>query len=62
MRLELSLIFKWFKEDFERADGSLQKFVAPFITDDPGLQAKLLAGAFTVTYLDYDWNLNKAGN
>lgn len=62
MKLELSMIFKWFAEDFQRGGNTVQKFVSAFITDDPTIKAKLIAGALSVGYLDYDWNLNKAGN
>lgn len=32
--LKLSMIFKWFKEDFEKNGGSVARFVAKFMTDD----------------------------
>lgn len=39
-RIEISSIFKWFGGDFTKS-GSLQNFIAPYISDDPEVQ-KLL--------------------
>jgi hypothetical protein len=55
----LSMIFKWFHEDFEKNGGSVQKFIAKYLSDNAGVQAQLTAGLFQVSYLDYDWNLNQ---
>lgn len=52
--LRLSAIFKWFREDFETAAGSVPSFVAPYL-DDRGVSV----ADFTVRYLDYDWALNE---
>jgi len=52
-RLLLSPIFKWFREDFEAAAGSLPAFVARYL-DTPGVSAPDV----TVEFLDYDWALN----
>lgn len=62
MKLELSMIFDWFKEDFEREGSSVPKFVAKYITDDSALRAKVEKGEFKVSHLDYDWGLNKWKN
>lgn len=51
--LRLSSIFKWFRDDFEAAAGSVPAFVAPYLDHDGASVA-----GFTVTYLDYDWALN----
>ncbi len=53
----LSKIFKWFREDFEAAAGSVQSYVAEFI-DDPRAAQSLRDGRLDVRYLDYDWSLN----
>ena len=64
--LELSSIFKWYRQDFVSAAGSLPAFVAPYITDDAEQQKKLQFGSqhglqnIPVRYLDYDWSLNDA--
>lgn len=57
--LKLSMIFKWFKEDFEKGSSSVAKFVAPFITDDLVVQKSIAAGEFKIGFLDYDWGLNQ---
>jgi uncharacterized protein DUF547 len=36
-RLEISSIFNWFNNDFTKS-GSLQNYVAPYISDDPEIQ------------------------
>jgi hypothetical protein len=48
-QLALSPIFDWFREDFDKAAGSVRDFVRRYrdVPDDADL-----------TYLDYDWSLN----
>lgn len=58
--LEISPIFKWYHEDFERAAGSIQAFIAPFMTDDAGLRDHIAGDKPAIRYQDYDWNLNDA--
>ncbi len=62
--LEISSIFKWYKEDFEsgwRDAATLARFLALYGAS-LGLDAEqigqLRAGAYDITYLDYDWELN----
>ena len=57
-KLILSKIFKWFKEDFTK-NGTVQQFVAKYITDDPVIRKSLKNGDFTIHYAPYDWGLNK---
>ena len=54
--LWLSSIFDWFDEDFERAAGSVQAFVARY-ADEPTARA-IQDGRVRVQFLDYDWSLN----
>ena len=54
--LYLSSIFKWFREDFERAATTLPEFVARF-ADEPTASA-IRAGSVRIEFLDYDWSLN----
>ncbi|WP_447977473.1 DUF547 domain-containing protein [Candidatus Nitrospira bockiana] len=51
----LSMIFRWFEQDFARRSGSLLKYVAQYVSD-PDL-ARELPG-YRVEFLDYDWSLN----
>ncbi len=55
--LALSPIFKWFREDFEGASGSLPEFVARLV-DEPTSRALREGGRFRIEFLDYDWTLN----
>jgi hypothetical protein len=54
--LHLSSIFKWFREDFERAAKTLTGFVARY-ADAPTATA-LSSAEVRVLFLDYDWSLN----
>lgn len=66
-KLEVSQIFKWFKEDFEKGHkgfATVQDVFARYaaqLTDQPEGQAALRAKTVAVGYLDYDWSLNDAG-
>ena len=52
--LELSQIFKWFKDDFTRDAKSLADFLAPYLTPE---QVELLRTR-EPAYLEYDWTMN----
>jgi hypothetical protein len=56
--LEISSIFKWFKGDFVKTAGSVEAFIAPWITDDIHLRLRMRNQEIYINYLDYDWNLN----
>lgn len=57
-RLEISSIFNWYKPDFEKAAGTLEKYIAPYITDDSEIHILIVNRAASIKYLDYDWSLN----
>jgi len=57
--VQLSMIFKWYDGEFERAAGSVLKYVARYV-DDEMLARELEQGGYTVEYLPYDWSLNGA--
>ncbi len=66
-QVEVSSIFKWFREDFEKGhDGFSQvedvfaKY-AELLSDVPAEQAALKAKSLRVSHLDYDWSLNDLG-
>jgi hypothetical protein len=65
-KLEVSSIFKWFGEDFQKGHKGFNKVEDVFaryaaqLSDDPQEQARLRAGAVPWTSLDYDWSLNAA--
>ena len=66
-KLEVSSIFKWFREDFEKGHKGFAKVEDVFaryaaqLTDDAADQGRLKAKSLTVNFLDYDWSLNVVG-
>jgi hypothetical protein len=62
--LEVSQIFEWYGRDFERAAGTVAKFLAayaPQLSDDETSRGRIAAAALPVAFLDYGWRLNDAG-
>ncbi len=63
-RAEISAIFKWFKEDFERGHKGLRKVedllarYAEQLADAAADREKLKSGHVPISHLDYDWSLN----
>ena len=55
-RLELSSIFDWFSEDFERDAGSVRNYVKRYA----GTKGGDWIDAAKVSFLDYSWALNDA--
>jgi hypothetical protein len=66
-KVEVSSIFKWFREDFEKGHqgfGKVEDVFAKYATqlsDKTDEQARLRDRALPVAHLDYDWSLNAAG-
>ncbi|MGJ8645798.1 MAG: DUF547 domain-containing protein [Marinomonas colpomeniae] len=64
-KVELSSIFKWYREDFEKnwkGYKSLEDFLVSYSTDlglTPDAIVKLKAKKLDIKFLDYDWALNK---
>lgn len=56
-KLEISNIFKWFKEDFIKETGSVAAWVAPRMGKTPD-EVEMIKKA-KVGHLDYDWNINE---
>jgi hypothetical protein len=54
-KAEVSKVFKWFKEDFEKS-GGLKPMLARYAPQR--YQEFLSKGDYEVDYLDYDWTLN----
>jgi hypothetical protein len=55
----LSEIFEWYEEDFSKAAGSVQKYLARYV-GDPEVSRDLSAGRYAIEWIDYDWSLNGA--
>jgi hypothetical protein len=66
-KLEVSSIFKWFREDFEKGHQGFNKVEDVFakyaaqLSSDPAVQEQLKARKLKPEFLDYDWSLNDAG-
>jgi hypothetical protein len=60
--LKLSKLFDWYPQDFTKDGSSVQKFVENYLVEDKpenaALKKELEDGHFTVSYFDFDWNLN----
>lgn len=56
-RIELSAILNWFGEDFGSNQAAVLQRIAPWLPNEAARNAALQNTA-TVSYLEYDWNLN----
>ena len=53
----VSMIFRWFEQDFTGAAGSVLAYLARYV-DDPELANELTQPGYRIEYLDYNWSLN----
>ncbi len=53
----LSKIFDWFEDDFAKHSGTVQNYLALYISDAK-ISNALANNEFTIEYLEYDWSLN----
>jgi hypothetical protein len=66
-KLEVSMIFKWFREDWEQGWLGYKQLNDVFarhaaqLSGQPDEQRKLRESALSPGFLDYDWSLNAAG-
>jgi hypothetical protein len=66
-KLQVSLIFKWFKDDFEHGHKGFRQVAdvfarhADLLADAPADRQKIREKNAAITYLDYDWSLNDLG-
>jgi Protein of unknown function, DUF547 len=66
-KLQVSSIFKWFKEDFEKGYKGFSKVEDVFakyadtLSADATIQGQIRAKTVPISHLDYDWSLNDAG-
>jgi hypothetical protein len=63
--VQLSPIFGWYEEDFEKAWGDLRTFVARhagMLSDNKAEQSAMESGNIGITFNDYDWSLNNRQN
>lgn len=63
-KLEVSEIFKWFAEDFEKGNKGFKQVNDAFaryatqLSSDANVQAKIRSKSIPLSYLPYDWTLN----
>jgi hypothetical protein len=66
-KLQVSNIFKWFKEDFEKGNKGFGKVedvfakYADLLTTDETARNQIKAKSISISHLDYDWSLNDTG-
>ncbi|MDF1538449.1 MAG: DUF547 domain-containing protein [Candidatus Thorarchaeota archaeon] len=56
--LYLSMIFKWYKKDFEATGKSVKEYVLPYVSDEQREFIEKNMDTIKVKYIDYDWSLN----
>jgi hypothetical protein len=57
--IKLSKIFKWYGGDFKKKFGSVEKFVAKYLTSNSNDQQNIKNEKFSMTWTEYDWKLNE---
>jgi len=57
-KVEISSIFKWFKQDFDQA-GGISKILGRYAP--PSLREFAASGNYEIKYLSYNWGLNDQG-
>lgn len=66
-KAQINMIFKWFREDFEKGHKGFQRLedvlarYADQLADAPADRDKLRAKNVAISHLDYDWSLNDLG-
>jgi Protein of unknown function, DUF547 len=66
-KLQVSSIFKWFKDDFEKGYkgfGKVEDVFAKYadaMSSDAAAQAQIRTKTVSISHLDYDWSLNDQG-
>ncbi|MHA2385562.1 MAG: DUF547 domain-containing protein [Candidatus Thorarchaeota archaeon] len=58
--LHLSLIFKWYRNDFKGTGKSLVQYVAQYLTDEDAKYLLTNERAIKIKSIDYDWTLNNS--
>lgn len=57
-KMKISKIFSWFKEDFVKKHGSLEKYLAQAMPLTEAQKKDLLEDKYDIDHASYDWNLN----
>lgn len=56
--LYLSMIFKWYKKDFNATGTTLVEYVLPYISDDKSEFLEANKTTIKIKFLEYNWDLN----
>jgi len=56
--LHLSLIFKWYRKDFEKSSGSIVEFVKKYLKEEDHRFSEDNLSDMKISYQEYDWGLN----
>lgn len=57
-KIEISSIFKWYGDDFIKKFGSIENFLAPYLSTDKKIIEQINNKQFSIEFLEYDWILN----
>ncbi len=60
--LHLSLIFKWYRDDFKVSGKSMLRYVAQYLTAEDADYLLANDGAIKIKFIEYDWSLNNSGS
>ena len=60
-KLYLSMIFKWYGDDFTKSHASYLSFIAPFLSSDLETQKKIANNSYQIEWIPYSWDLNDNG-
>ncbi len=66
-KLQVSSIFKWFRDDFEKGYKGFSKVEDVFakyadtLSNDSAIQGQIRAKTVSINHLEYDWSLNDSG-
>ncbi|MHA2141892.1 MAG: DUF547 domain-containing protein [Candidatus Thorarchaeota archaeon] len=58
--LHLSLIFKWYRDDFKVTGNSLVQYVAQYLVDDDAVFLRANEKTIKMKFIEYDWSLNNS--
>ncbi|MFQ5641896.1 MAG: hypothetical protein ACE5IR_28300, partial [bacterium] len=55
---EISSIFDWFKDDFEKNAPSVLAFISQYLPKDQAAKLKANITSFKIEHKNYNWDLN----
>ena len=58
--LHLSLIFKWYRNDFKISGKSLVQYVTQYLADEDANYLRANENAIKIKFIEYDWSLNNS--